>query len=531
MFGRIAIAAAGVVVGATGLRAQARTAPDCIADLRIDPLLVATVREYRNVNRTIGSGIWPGWRANTVPILLYRPGVQDVLIGAPRVPAGFRRYCGRPLLAGETIYVRNDTTVMALDDQNTSIDLDSMRVLVVADQYSRLRNQLRDMLGRPAEFQNRWLGAWNFISSPYDDLRTMLHESFHVHQNRLAPDKGADESAVATYPVLDPANNALTALEGMILRDAILATDPGIRRAKVAQFLAVRAARRAGLDSAAIGYEDLNEFAEGLARYVELRFLQLAPRVTPTAEMYLRAGFTGYRGAADRALRRSLDDMVQVAGNSDDRFGNRYGGGPLRFRLYYLGSAQGLLLDDLAPDWKGRIFGDGVYLTDLLERALALSAADREAAFAQARADYGYQQILAEKEAFAAEGRRLIQARVDSIVGTRRTLVTIRYGAAGERMGISYTPFGVTAINNRSAIYDLVPIAIRFANRVLLRMKAVVPTIVDRSAHTITFAIGTPAGGIVAAADGSIDVGEFSLSASANTTVAVDGNRVTIELR
>ena len=226
MLGRIAIAAAGVLVNAAVLGAQQRTTPECIATLRIDPLLVTTVREYRNVIRTIGAEIWPGWRANTIPMLLYRPGVQDVLVGAPRVPKGFRRYCGRPLLPGETIYARNDSTVMDLDDQNTSIDLDSMRVLVVADQYSRLRNQLRDIFRRPAEMRDHWLEEWNFISSPYDDLRTMLHESFHVHQHRLAPDKGADESAVASYPVLDPTNNALTALEGMILHDALLTTDP-----------------------------------------------------------------------------------------------------------------------------------------------------------------------------------------------------------------------------------------------------------------------------------------------------------------
>ena len=52
---------------------------------------------------------------------------------------------------------------------------------------------------------------------------------------------------------------------------------------------------------------------------------------------------------------------------------------PIRFRLYDMGAAQGLLLDDVAPNWKSRIFAPGVYLTDLLVEAMHLSLAQREA--------------------------------------------------------------------------------------------------------------------------------------------------------
>jgi hypothetical protein len=128
------------------------------------------------------------------------------------------------------------------------------------------------------------------------------------------------------------------------------------------------------------------------------------------------------------------------------QIGERVKRGPLRFRLYDMGAAQGLLLDDVAPNWKARIFAPGVYLTDLLVEAMHLSPAQREAYVSQAKTRYGYDSLFANRQAFAAEGRRFIQQRVDSIMGTSKTLVTISYAAAGERLGMAYTPFGVTAV-------------------------------------------------------------------------------------
>jgi len=436
-----------------------------------------------------------------------------------------------PFLRGETIYARNDSTVMAVDDQNTSITLDSMRVLVVADDYSRVRSQLRDLLGRPPEIANRRLEEWINVPSPYDDLQFLLHEAFHVHQNRLAPDKGADEGAVAHYPLLDPTNNALVALEGRILSDALLATDPADRRTRIAEFVAVRTLRRAALDTASASYEDLNEYMEGLGRYVELRFMQIGERVKPTPEMYMHTGFTGYRGVLRKMLERRAADIVQIASNSDNRFGNRYGGGPLRFRLYDMGAAQGLLLDDVAPNWKSRIFAPGAYLTDLLVEAMHLSPAQREASVSQAKARYGYDTLFANRQAFAAEGRRFIQQKVDSILGTSKTLVTISYAAAGEKIGMGYTPFGVTAVTDHSAIYDLVPVAVRFANKVVLRMKAIVPLLVDRGERTVTFAVAAPPSAFEGRGAAGLDLAEFTLSGSASTTIAISGNKVRIELK
>ena len=517
------------LIASLSARAQAPE-PAPIRDLRIDPLLLVSVKEFRNIIKTIGSEIYPGWQANTVPLLLYRPLVQDVLLNASHRPPGFARLTGHTALGNEVIYARNDSTAKDIDGQNTSMTLDSMRVLVVADQYSREREQIDGTRQQGPEEMGKWLKEWGFIQSPYDEIGTILHEAFHVHQDRLAPGKKASEQSVTHYPLLDPMNNALVALEAMLLRDAILGRDAAQRHQRAEEFVAVRALRREKLDTASISYENLNEFSEGTARYVQLRFMQLGERVTPVPEMYFHNGFTGYRGVLRKQLERRLDDFVKVAAFRDNRFGNKFGGGPMRFRLYDSGGAQALILDELAPTWKQKIFAPRVYLTDLLSAALPLSADRRAGLVEKAKSDFGYDTIYANRQAFEAEGRRAIQQKVDAILNTSQTLVTIDYSASGELRGIGYTPFGVTAVNDHTAIYDLTPVAVGFGNRVVLRMKSVIPVIVDRGAKTVTFAVASAPALFEGKGSVGINVDELSLSGSPTTMISISGNHVKIEL-
>lgn len=512
---------------ATGA-AQAPTPPP-ITSLRIDPLMLVSVQEFRRIATALGGAIYPGWNPNSVPLLLYRPGVQELLLGARRRPAGFSVFRGGSRLIGERIYARNDSTVMSVDDQNTTTTLDSAKVLVVADQYSRMRSHIRGtVLARPAAFANRWLDDWGFLESPYDQLQLMLHEAFHVYQERMAPGKQANEGAVAQYPFLNPVNNALFIIEAEVLRDALLTRDQRVQREKAAEFVAVRTARRAALDASYADYENRNEFSEGTARYVEYRFLQLGEGLAPTPQMYFQAGFTGYRGVLRSRLERRLNELVAIVAVTDDRFGNMFGAGPLRFRLYELGAAQALLLDAVAPDWKRSIFEPGVYLTDLLARATALSDARRQEYLDRAKVEYRYDSLLTGCLAFEQAGHRYVQQRVDSILHTDRTLVTVSYGEAGGIAGMAFTPFGVTPVTPRVTLYDLVPLEIHLRNGVVLHMKQIIPVLLDRDERTISFAVATPAAAFEGQGAAGIDNAEFSLGSSPPPTVTITGNRVRI---
>src|SRR5512132_1771248 len=63
--------------------ATAQRSEQPIRDLRVDPLLLVSVKEYRHSLETIGPDIYPGWKWSSIPLLLYRPHVQDVLLNAP----------------------------------------------------------------------------------------------------------------------------------------------------------------------------------------------------------------------------------------------------------------------------------------------------------------------------------------------------------------------------------------------------------------------------------------------------------------
>ncbi|MEO0560252.1 MAG: hypothetical protein AAF170_18960, partial [Bacteroidota bacterium] len=109
--------------------------------LRIDPMTLVALREARSIAATLD--LFPRWDFSTAPVLLYRPGVQDVVLNLPDPPEGFVRYTGPSPLGDEPIWVRNDSTLFSLDAQNTAAELDGHRVLVVADPMSQMRNQLR----------------------------------------------------------------------------------------------------------------------------------------------------------------------------------------------------------------------------------------------------------------------------------------------------------------------------------------------------------------------------------------------------
>ena len=137
-------------------------------ELRVDPLLLVSLKECRNITKSLGNQLFPGWDFQKTPILFYRPNVQELLINFPHKPAGFSEYSGFSPLGNEIIYVRNNTTLIDIDDQNTARVIDGVPVLVVADQFSRMRAQLRGVVdSRPKEGLIDWMDRWYFIRSSY----------------------------------------------------------------------------------------------------------------------------------------------------------------------------------------------------------------------------------------------------------------------------------------------------------------------------------------------------------------------------
>jgi len=494
--------------------------------LLIDPMLLTALAECRSIVTQVPDGFYPGWEFASLPVLFYKPGVQDVLINFPHMPEGFRRYQGFNPLGDETIYVRDEETYIEWDDQNTTREIDGVITLVVADTYSSQRNQIRGTIANQADADiQKWLDNWDFVPSPYEKIRVILHEAFHAHQNHLAPEKGADEGSVAMYPLLDPVNNALSQLEGLILKDALLAVDKKTRTRKTAEFVAVRSHRQSLLSEEFALYENLNEFTEGTAKYIEFKFLSLEQELQASSEMYFAPGFHGY-SVLHEIFEHELDDMVNIVGVTDNRFGNRFGGGPLRFKLYVLGAAQALLLDHFDPSWKKVIFDDDVFLCDQLKKVLALNTDQMNAALKRAQVQYGYSDLLAGKKEFQTQGKEFIQAKVNAILKTDDTLVVLDY-TGFEIAGMGYTPFGVTRVDANRTIYDMVPLQVLFGEDKLLSLKEVRPVLVDKSNNTVSFVTAAAADDFTAGNSAGIEVANFKIEAKSATTSKAD-NQVTI---
>lgn len=274
------------------------------------------------------------------------------------------------------------------------------------------------------------------------------------------------------------------------MRDALLTTDASERNKRIHQYVAVRHERVSHLSPDLVEYENLNEFTEGLARYVEYRWQLAGERVKPIPEIWYRNGFEGYQGILSRQFVDAVKNMKTVIAVDDDRFGKKFGAGPLKFKLYEVGAGEALMLDFVYPEWKTEIFGDGVYLGDVLERAVSMPEADRAEQLRIAKSEYGYNDLFNQKLAFEKEGNAKIQEKLNSIRNTQGTLVRIIYSdAADDIPKISFTPFGVTRIGPSAAIYDLVPIAAKIGDNTILRMKTVNPVIIDKGNKSITFAI------------------------------------------
>jgi hypothetical protein len=472
------------------------------SELRIDPLLVATVVEAYAVIARADNPVWPGWDASDTPVLLYLPGVQDVLLNHPKPPPGFRRVPSELVPASWTVDVRDGETTFTLDGQNTSTTVNGIETLVVADPLSNVRPGLVQLLDdpRPTREKEPELTVARLTMDPYDELAMVVHEAFHVHQARRAPNKAASEAWLLEYPWLSAENNALFALEGECLARALGAPDGGADEEAAfeagLEWLAVRAERRAKLPAQAVQYEDGTEFNEGLAKYVEWRASEAFEGKPAGAGLRWARGFL--RGWDGLGFWRT-ELLRQLASHSSGETivnGDPYGSGGLRFRLYFTGMAQGVLLDRLgAEGWHERIFEGGTTLTGLVEEVLAPEASERGAALARAKerckAPGGFAAVLARKKELEAAGLRAAQAAAERIL-TGPALFTLDFSGVDAPLGIGFTPFGLTRVDAARTIYGQIPMRAELGAAASFQQASTAPILVDSGQKKLWFQLAAP---------------------------------------
>lgn len=451
------------------------------ATIGVSPLLVAAAADVWSVIARGDNPVWPGWNAADTPLLLYLPGRQELLVNHPDPPEGLREYQGPLSFPGARMMVRNGETLIGFDGQNTAMDVNGVRTLVVADPLSNLRQRVAGLIEDPraAGVKTRALDFENLLQDPYDQLGLVVHEAFHVYQNRAAPDRGANEMLLLYYPVLSVENNISFGLEASALAAAIDAPGEDALREAALRWLAVRLDRRRKLPARAVQYEDGTEFNEGLAKYTEYRLFQTLEGRSPGAGLVGTQGFAGYRDLS-RQRRNLVRQMVlnlrgEVSINNDP-----FGTAPLRFRLYYSGMAIGLLLDRISPSWKRDLFAADTSLTALARDALHAIPAELSAALTAARADTAATTLRAAKIRLAEEGRRHIAGKVAALESGLGTRLVVDYSRLGTpRLSIAFSPFGITAVDSVRTLFEQVPILVTFPDDSELRETLALPLMRD----------------------------------------------------
>jgi hypothetical protein len=241
-------------------------------------------------------------------------------------------------------------------------------------------------------------------------------------------------------------------------------------------------------------------------------------------------GFNGYEGVLSKKFLEEIDNMVNIVAVNDDRFGNKFGSGPLRFKLYDLGACEALLLDGIMPQWKESIFKPNVYLTDLLKQSLNLTNDQLKQYLDKAKAEYHYDEAYSNKVEFETEGKKIINEKIESIMKTDKTLVKISYSNLTQSARVvRYTPFGVTQISKNSAIYDMIPILVYFKKDCKIDFKQAIPVIVDQDRKQIIFSSATPPSKYVCDEKNKLDLNEFSFTYPMD--IQVVNNVVSIQIK
>lgn len=290
----------------------------------------ALLQEALNLKEVFGDDVWPGFRAAAVPIILYNDHFE-FLTGSvnPKRPPWVK--AEDDVFSGRSYYRRP-----AINPQAFAVEVEG--------EWAGSMSTLDRMAARiPLKI------------SPDYYVVLLLHEVFHAFQASQETARFRRATSLylmeGNYPAKDPAFAEAWTEEGALLAAALKAKDRAAILAATGAFLKTRQARRepVSFSPGIIDYEREMEWLEGLAKYAEIRFYELA--AARAQEPSLRAYKPG--------LPHWTWDFVRL----EKQLGAQQGD----LRFYLSGMAQARMLDRLSPAWKARFFRDGGAMEDRLQ--------------------------------------------------------------------------------------------------------------------------------------------------------------------
>jgi hypothetical protein len=327
---------------------------------RLDALDKARLAETLHLKRELGENVWPGWGKAEIPVLIWNRD-HSFLFGYLDPPAPWEPVPD-DTFQGLTYFCRPTD-----DPQNFAVRVGDRWVASIATKWEMdafVIEMIRDVLPSPL----KPIVPYRLLIQPSEVQMTgVLHETFHVYQAQVAPQR-LDEAEAAHrrgeqywHADADAAVHKEWRKEIDFLTKALKAGSDEEAAALARAFLEQRTHRRtaSGLSPELIDYERQLEWEEGLAKYVELaiwREAHGAEEYEPLPDMAADPDFKGYASFRQRWSQEIGQMARQAAQEGETRF-------------YYTGMAQATLLDRLLPGWKDRALLEDTWLETLLAEA------------------------------------------------------------------------------------------------------------------------------------------------------------------
>lgn len=324
-----------------------------------DPLDKARLEEALHLKDELGDSVWPGLSAARIPVIVHNREYSFLAL-SEEAPEGWS------VLDGETISGLPVYRQPSDDPQNFAVPLGDGWAASIATKSETDQFMIGFFKERlPPVIEQVFPYRLVILPSEVQICGT-LHEAYHAFTAIQVPDRLEEAEAAhrlnEKYEAKNPVMRDFWKEEFVYLVDALKAEDDDESARYARMFLSNRAERRnsAGLSAQYIEYERLLEWEEGLAKYVEMSFWKAAsqsPDYQPVESVLADPGFQGFEKYNSRWNQVLIELNIQANQDSEIRF-------------YNSGMAQAFLLDRFAPGWKESAFEEGVWLEDLLAKAL-----------------------------------------------------------------------------------------------------------------------------------------------------------------
>jgi hypothetical protein len=291
------------------------------------------IREGRALAQAVGNRVWQDWDRTPFPVLLVTAD-HEFLIGHAQ-PSDEFALVGEDAELGGSIFVRERQYSPKLLATFPAVGGISTIVIGQAEQTM-------------ANTSTRW-------------VVTLLHEHFHQLQNSrpgyyddvnalgLA---GNDETGMwmlnYPFPYSDPDVGHEFAAMCRALDTALQARGQADFADKTKSYLDAKARFRELLSAEDYRYFAFQTWQEGIARYTEFRVAELAASdFQPSAEFRELPDFTAFAREAQRIVDQIHSQLADMHLDQSQRTA-----------FYAVGAAEGLVLDELNPDWREHYWDD-----------------------------------------------------------------------------------------------------------------------------------------------------------------------------